>query len=149
MTVSSGKKGSVWECRLWYWSTPALDAEVLARVDAEFEEYERREPSWNRAHEGKPPERPAASQFVRRALGAYLAHRAGGGRAEKEPERDPLDPRTSAVLKCYAHVPLALRAQLVVYLSSTPPRADRVGIHASRKSSVIRQSIRWWLRRNP
>lgn len=124
-------------CKLWYWSTAALDEVVRARVDAEGDA------------RGLADAASSSSRFVRRALGAYLAHVAGGGRVEHEPTRDPEDKRTSATIKCYAHVPHALRAVLTTYLRTLPPREGAAWPHSSRKSGVVRAAIRWWIRRNP
>ena len=124
-------------CKLWYWSTPALDDEVRARVEAESE---------RRAPDAAPP---SSSLLVRRAVAGYLAHVCAGGRPEPEAPRVAGDPRTSATLKCYAHVPLSLRAALASYLRALGPRDGPTPQHASRKSSTIRAAVRWWLRRNP
>lgn len=125
--------------RLWYWSTATLDADVRSRVDSEL----------NGCAEGNAL--PSSSNFVRRALGDYLAHVAAGGEPETEPARDPGNPLTSATLKCYAHVPHALYTALTTYLQTLPPRTNQGGKwpHSSRKSSVIRQAIRFWIRRHP
>lgn len=132
------KSGGVAAKKLWYWSSPALDAIVRERVYAEDDA---------RAVDG---EIPSSSMFVRRALNAYLAHVLFGGAPEEDVPRDPQDPLTSATLKCYAHVPLALYSVLSTYLRTIPPRTEQGGRwpHSSRKSSVIRQAIRWWIRKN-
>ena len=132
VTVSVRSDEKLSACKLWYWSTPALVEAVRAR-----------------ASDTTPGTASGSSLFVRRALAGYLAYVLDGGRVEKEPPRDVGDPRTSATLKCYAHVPHALRALLTTYLRALPSKPNRPWPHSSRKSSVIRQAIRWWIRRNP
>ena len=129
--------GKFWECRLWFYSTQVLDAVVRDPVE---QEHQRREiESANTSF----------SFFVRRALDAYLKHLAAGGRVEKEPARVPADPRTSATLKCYSDAPASLRRRLADYLRTIPPRNGLAWPHGSQRSSVVRQALRWWVRRHP
>jgi hypothetical protein len=135
--------GKFWECRLWYYSTAVLDEVLRARVEHEYRTY--RENMQNSV-EAKAP---SSSFFVRRALDAYLAHLERGGRPEKESPRDPKDPRTSATLKCYADMPASLSLRLKTRLRTLPARNGLAWPHGSQRSSVVRQALRWWIRRHP
>lgn len=136
--------GRLWEFKLWYYSTKELNDVVLIRVERECEAR-----TTILGAEAITGHGPSACSFVRRALDGYLKHLDASGRIEKEPERIPGNPDTSAILKCYATLPSSLRFRLVGYLKTLPPRDGLEWPHGSRRSSVIRQALRWWIRRHP
>ena len=123
--------GRVWECRLWYYTTAALEARVQAAVDAEC------------ALPRDAGDPPSASGFVRRALCAYLAHLARRGSHEPDVARDPADRTTSCVVRAYAHVPAGVRSQVVIKARHLPPK------RGGQQSSLVRRALLWWLRTHP